>query len=73
MLSPSGSRPELNTEIVIGDTDYDNYAVIYYQKLGKITMKLYGGSLSHVTSVSISQPKKVLLLPISYFGKQLCV
>lgn len=42
-LCSSGARPELNTEIVIGETDYNSYAIIYYQKQGKITMKLYGG------------------------------
>lgn len=51
LLLPPGARPELNTEIVIGETDYDSYAIMYYQKKGKITMKLYGGFLSHVTFV----------------------
>lgn len=46
-----GARPELNTEIVIGETDYNSYAVIYYQKRGKITVKLYGGPPVHVTYV----------------------
>lgn len=39
-----GTRPEQNTEIVIGETDYNSYAVIYYQKRGKMTVKLYGGA-----------------------------
>lgn len=51
MLFPPGSRPELNTEIVIGETDYSSYAILYYQKRGKITMKLYGGFLIQVTPV----------------------
>ena len=42
MLFPPGTRPELNTEIVIGETDYNSYAILYYHKRGKITMKLYG-------------------------------
>ncbi|XP_041717604.1 complement component C8 gamma chain isoform X1 [Coregonus clupeaformis] len=40
----NGSRPLLNTEIVIGETDYSSYAVFYYQKQGQLTMKLYGRS-----------------------------
>ncbi|KAM6976863.1 complement component C8 gamma chain [Aplochiton taeniatus] len=40
----NGTRPELNTDIVIGKTDYSSYAIIYYQKEEKITMKLYGRS-----------------------------
>uniref|UniRef100_A0AAY5L8W3 Lipocalin/cytosolic fatty-acid binding domain-containing protein n=1 Tax=Esox lucius TaxID=8010 RepID=A0AAY5L8W3_ESOLU len=40
----NGSRPELNTDIVIGETDYSSYAVFYYQKQGQLTMKLYGRS-----------------------------
>lgn len=51
---PPGARPELNTEIVIGETDYESYAIMYYQKRGKITMKLYGGFLVHVTFVLVS-------------------
>ncbi|KAM3593463.1 uncharacterized protein V6R79_013458 [Siganus canaliculatus] len=40
-LTLKGTRPELNTEIVIKETDYDSYAIMYYQKRGQITMKLY--------------------------------
>lgn len=39
-----GSRPLLNTDIVIGESDYSSYAVFYYQKQGQLTMKLYGQS-----------------------------
>ncbi|KAM9337220.1 complement component C8 gamma chain [Symphorus nematophorus] len=49
-----GVRPELNTEIVIGETDY-NYAIMYYQKLGKITMKLYGRSVDHLSEPMLSK------------------
>ncbi|XP_070302758.1 complement component C8 gamma chain [Salvelinus sp. IW2-2015] len=40
----NGSRPLLNTDIVIGESDYSSYAVFYYQKQGQLTMKLYGRS-----------------------------
>ncbi|KAM3593464.1 uncharacterized protein V6R79_013458 [Siganus canaliculatus] len=43
-LTLKGTRPELNTEIVIKETDYDSYAIMYYQKRGQITMKLYSRS-----------------------------
>lgn len=43
-LTLKGARPELNTEIVIGETDYNSYAIMYYQKRGKITMKLFSRS-----------------------------
>ncbi|KAJ8010801.1 hypothetical protein DPEC_G00078910 [Dallia pectoralis] len=39
-----GSRPELNTDVVIGETDHSSYAIFYYQKQGQLTMKLYGRS-----------------------------
>lgn len=44
-----GARPEFNTEIVIGDTDYTSYAVLHYQKLGKITVKLYSRSVDELS------------------------
>ncbi|KAF3703494.1 Complement component C8 gamma chain Precursor [Channa argus] len=50
-LTLKGSRPELNTEILIGETDYSSYAIMYYQKQGKITLKLYGRSVE-----SLSEP-----------------
>lgn len=47
-----GTRAEQNTEIVIGETDYNSYAVIYYQKRGKMTVKLYGGLLTHALQIN---------------------
>ncbi|XP_019942998.1 complement component C8 gamma chain [Paralichthys olivaceus] len=48
-LTLKGARPELNTEIVIGETDYSSYAVMYYHKRGKITIKLYGRSVDNLS------------------------
>ncbi|XP_060920658.1 complement component C8 gamma chain [Labrus mixtus] len=48
-LTLKGSRPELNIDIVIGESDYDNYAIMFYQKRGKITMKLYGRSVDDLS------------------------
>ncbi|XP_056155674.1 complement component C8 gamma chain [Lampris incognitus] len=44
-----GPRPELNTDIVIGETDYRSYAIFYFHKMGKITMKLYGRSVDNLS------------------------
>ncbi|XP_037136024.1 complement component C8 gamma chain [Syngnathus acus] len=44
-----GPRPELNIDIVIGETDYSSYAIMYYQKHGKITMKLYARSVDNLS------------------------
>ena len=41
-MSPPGANPEMNIDIVIGETDYSSYAIMYYQKQGKVTVKLYG-------------------------------
>ncbi|KAJ8278174.1 hypothetical protein GJAV_G00084730 [Gymnothorax javanicus] len=40
------SRNKMNSDIdiVIGETDYESYAILYYQKRGKISIKLYGRS-----------------------------
>ncbi|KAM6971694.1 complement component C8 gamma chain [Tautogolabrus adspersus] len=54
-LTLKGSRPELNTEIVIGESDYDNYAIMYYQKRGKITMKLYGRSVDDLSEPMLTK------------------
>ncbi|CAK6951848.1 complement component C8 gamma chain [Scomber scombrus] len=54
-LTLKGTRPELNTEIVIGDTDYSSYAIMYYQKLGKITMKLYGRSVDDLSEPMLTK------------------
>ncbi|KAG8544353.1 hypothetical protein GDO81_022631, partial [Engystomops pustulosus] len=29
-------------DMVVGETDYQNYAILYYQRRNKITIKLYG-------------------------------
>uniref|UniRef100_A0A3Q3VWM1 Lipocalin/cytosolic fatty-acid binding domain-containing protein n=1 Tax=Mola mola TaxID=94237 RepID=A0A3Q3VWM1_MOLML len=54
-LTLKGSRPELNTEIVIGETDYNSYAILYYQKRGKITMKLYGRSVDDLSEPTLTK------------------
>ncbi|XP_039983510.1 complement component C8 gamma chain isoform X2 [Xiphias gladius] len=54
-LMLKGARPELNTEIVIGETDYSSYAVMYYQKQGKITMKLYGRSVDNLSEPMLTK------------------
>ncbi|XP_053198411.1 complement component C8 gamma chain [Scomber japonicus] len=54
-LTLKGSRPELNTEIVIGDTDYSSYAIMFYQKQGKITMKLYGRSVDDLSEPMLTK------------------
>ncbi|KAM4020526.1 complement component C8 gamma chain [Anomaloglossus baeobatrachus] len=33
-------------EVVVGDTDYQNYAILYYQRFNRITLKLYGRQTS---------------------------
>jgi len=48
VLFPPGANPELDTAIVIGETDYTSYAVMFYQKQGKVTVKLYSKFPSHV-------------------------
>ncbi|XP_041817706.1 complement component C8 gamma chain [Chelmon rostratus] len=54
-LTLKGARPELNTEIVIGETDYESYAIMYYQKRGKITMKLYGRSVDDLSEPTLTK------------------
>uniref|UniRef100_A0A8C8RHR7 Complement C8 gamma chain n=1 Tax=Pelusios castaneus TaxID=367368 RepID=A0A8C8RHR7_9SAUR len=34
-----------NVDVVVGETDYSSYAILYYQKLRKISVKLYGRSI----------------------------
>ncbi|XP_053863507.1 complement component C8 gamma chain [Malaclemys terrapin pileata] len=34
-----------NVDVVVGETDYSSYAILYYQKLRKISIKLYGRSV----------------------------
>lgn len=50
-----GARPELNTDIVIGETDYNSYAIMYYQKRGKTTMKLYGRSVDNLSEPMLTK------------------
>ncbi|XP_056396985.1 complement component C8 gamma chain [Hyla sarda] len=38
-------------DMVVGDTDYQNYAILYYQKKNKITLKLYGRKTSVSDSI----------------------
>ncbi|XP_054478948.1 complement component C8 gamma chain [Anoplopoma fimbria] len=54
-LKLKGNRPELDTEIVIGETDYNSYAIMYYQKRGKITMKLYGRSVDNLSEPMLTK------------------
>ncbi|CAN9506161.1 unnamed protein product [Ophioblennius macclurei] len=54
-LTLKGARPELNTDIVIGDTDHNSYAILYYQRLGKITMKLYTRSVDDLSEPILSK------------------
>ncbi|KAL7374090.1 hypothetical protein ABVT39_021847 [Epinephelus coioides] len=54
-LTLKGTRPELNTEIAIGETDYTSYAIMYYQKRGKITMKLYGRSTDNLSELMLTK------------------
>ncbi|EMP28339.1 Complement component C8 gamma chain [Chelonia mydas] len=34
-----------SVDVVVGETDYNSYAILYYQKLRKISIKLYGRSI----------------------------
>uniref|UniRef100_A0A8C3PA27 Lipocalin/cytosolic fatty-acid binding domain-containing protein n=1 Tax=Chrysemys picta bellii TaxID=8478 RepID=A0A8C3PA27_CHRPI len=43
-LSYTPSRGS-NVDVVVGETDYSSYAILYYQKLRKISIKLYGRSV----------------------------
>uniref|UniRef100_A0A3B5LKX7 Complement component 8, gamma polypeptide n=1 Tax=Xiphophorus couchianus TaxID=32473 RepID=A0A3B5LKX7_9TELE len=54
-LTLKGTRPELNTDIVIGETDYTTYAVLYYQKLGKVTVKLYSRSVDDLSEPMLTK------------------
>uniref|UniRef100_A0A452HDR4 Lipocalin/cytosolic fatty-acid binding domain-containing protein n=1 Tax=Gopherus agassizii TaxID=38772 RepID=A0A452HDR4_9SAUR len=36
---------KLNMDVVVGETDYSSYAILYYQKLRKISIKLFGRSV----------------------------
>ncbi|KAJ8375421.1 hypothetical protein SKAU_G00060010 [Synaphobranchus kaupii] len=39
-----GDKPTNGIDISVGEIDYNSYAILYYQKRGKISMKLYGRS-----------------------------
>ncbi|KAK9527862.1 hypothetical protein VZT92_014387 [Zoarces viviparus] len=54
-LTLKGGRPELDTKIVIGETDYNSYAIMHYQKRGKITMKLYGRSVDDLSEPMLTK------------------
>lgn len=40
----SNKNPRKNIDIVIAETDHNSYAMFYYQRHGKISLKLYGRS-----------------------------
>lgn len=39
-------NPRKNIDIVIAETDHSSYVILYFQRQGKISMKLYGGYLT---------------------------
>nr|XP_020465308.1 complement component C8 gamma chain [Monopterus albus] len=54
-LTLKGANPVLNTEIVITETDYNSYAIMYYQKQGKTTIKLYGRSVDNLSEPMLTK------------------
>nr|AIN76758.1 complement component 8 gamma subunit [Oplegnathus fasciatus] len=58
-LTLKGARPEQNIDIVIGDTDYDSYAIMYYQKRGKITLKLLSRSVDDLSEPMLTKFEQV--------------
>ncbi|XP_012688680.2 complement component C8 gamma chain [Clupea harengus] len=40
----SNKNPRKNIDIVIAETDHSSYVILYFQRQGKISMKLYGRS-----------------------------
>lgn len=64
MLSvfPIGARAELDTDVVVIETDSRTHAIMYYQKRGQITMKLYGGFLSIVAPVWLVGCKNLVVV-----------
>uniref|UniRef100_A0A8C0IUA0 Lipocalin/cytosolic fatty-acid binding domain-containing protein n=1 Tax=Chelonoidis abingdonii TaxID=106734 RepID=A0A8C0IUA0_CHEAB len=44
-LAISTFRKLSNVDVVVGETDYSSYAILYYQKLRKISIKLFGRSV----------------------------
>ncbi|XP_010765051.1 complement component C8 gamma chain [Notothenia coriiceps] len=54
-LTLKGPRSELDTEIVIGETDYSSYAIMYFQKRGQISIKLYSRSVDNLSEPLLSK------------------
>ncbi|KAK5850194.1 hypothetical protein PBY51_014463 [Eleginops maclovinus] len=54
-LTLKGARSELDTEIVIGETDYNSYAIMYFQKRGQISIKLYSRSVDNLSEPLLSK------------------
>ncbi|XP_068604227.1 complement component C8 gamma chain [Brachionichthys hirsutus] len=54
-LTLKGTSPQLTTEIVIVDTDYDSHVIMHYQKRGKVTMKLYGRSVDNLSEAMLTK------------------
>ncbi|KAM9826952.1 complement component C8 gamma chain [Neosynchiropus ocellatus] len=50
-----GARPELNTEIMIAETDYSSYAIISYQKQGRMTTKLYSRTVDKLSEPMLTK------------------
>ncbi|XP_006022758.1 complement component C8 gamma chain [Alligator sinensis] len=55
-----------NVDVVVGETDYNSYAILYYQKRRKISIKLYGRDIrvsdaviskfeQHVTDMNMNE------------------
>ncbi|KAI4806640.1 hypothetical protein KUCAC02_017457 [Chaenocephalus aceratus] len=54
-LTLKGPRSELDTKIVIGETDYSSYAIMYFQKRGQISIKLYSRSVDDLSEPMLSK------------------
>ncbi|KAJ7308094.1 hypothetical protein JRQ81_008601 [Phrynocephalus forsythii] len=40
-------------DVVVGETDYNTYAIVYYQKAGKISAKLYGRTVKVSETITL--------------------
>uniref|UniRef100_W5M6B1 Complement component 8, gamma polypeptide n=1 Tax=Lepisosteus oculatus TaxID=7918 RepID=W5M6B1_LEPOC len=63
-----------NIDIVVAKTDYRGYAILYYQKRGKITIKLYGRSTEIPEDIlnmyeDLAQDQKISIDSVYYFPK----